>query len=161
MIKLFSVAILASALVFTGCKPKDADIKASVEEKLKANAATAATSVSVEKGIVTLGGELANPDAKAESEKIAAAIKNVKSVVNNISVAPPPPPPPPPPVIVADDPLTKAVTDATKDFPGVQATVSDGIILLKGELSRASLPKLMKLLNGLNPRKIDNQLTLK
>jgi hypothetical protein len=39
--------------------------------------------------------------------------------------------------------------------------VADGVITLTGEISKASLPKLMMSLNALQPRKIDNKLTIK
>jgi hypothetical protein len=54
-----------------------------------------------------------------------------------------------------------AVRDATKDYPTVVATVADGVITLTGEISKASLPKLMMTLNSLKPKKIENKLTTK
>ena len=64
-------------------------------------------------------------------------------------------------VVAADDPLTKGVADATKDFPGVKAEVKDGVITLTGEIKRAGMQKLMMGLNTLKPKKIDNKLTIK
>jgi len=84
----------------------------------------------------------------------------VKSVVNNATVTPPPPPPPPV-EIAADDPLTKSVNDAVKDYPGVNASVKDGVVTLTGEIKRSSLQKLMQSLNSLKPKKIDNKLIIK
>jgi hypothetical protein len=81
-------------------------------------------------------------------------------VVNNVTLTPPPPVFIPP-VITADDPLMQSVKDATKDYPGVKAEVKDGVITLTGDITKASLPKLMMTLNGLNARKIDNKLTIK
>jgi outer membrane receptor for ferrienterochelin and colicin len=67
----------------------------------------------------------------------------------------------PAPVIVAtDDELTKNVTDATKDFPGVKAVVSNGEITLTGDITRDKLPNLMMALNSLHPKKINNNLTI-
>lgn len=63
--------------------------------------------------------------------------------------------------IAADDPLTKSVADATKDFPTVKAEVKDGIITLTGEITKANLIKLMQSVNALKPKKVDNQLTVK
>lgn len=68
----------------------------------------------------------------------------------------------PAPVEVAtDDALKTSVTDATKDYPGVSATVENGEITLTGNISRDQLPKLMQALNALHPRKINNKLTIK
>ena len=60
-----------------------------------------------------------------------------------------------------DDVLVKGAEDATKDYPDVTATVSNGEITLTGEIDRDKLPALMQSLNSLNPRKINNNLTIK
>ena len=62
--------------------------------------------------------------------------------------------------ISADDSLKKMVPDATKDFPGVTATVDQGVITLTGNINRDRLPKLMMALNALHPKKINNNLTI-
>lgn len=63
--------------------------------------------------------------------------------------------------IATDDTLTTNVKDATKDYPGVTATVNNGEITLTGEITRAKLPKLMMSLNSMHPKKINNNLTIK
>lgn len=63
-------------------------------------------------------------------------------------------------VISADDSLKRMVPDATKDFPGVTATVDQGVITLTGNINRDRLPKLMMALNALHPKKINNNLTI-
>jgi osmotically-inducible protein OsmY len=147
------VAIAASAISLSSCKKKlkDADIKAAIETALKADPMAAGTMVDVKDGIATLSGECKDDMCKAACEKIVAAVKGVKSVVNNCIVAPPPAPV----VIAADDPLTQAVKDALTAFPGVTATVKDGIISLAGEIKKADLQKLMMVLQGLKPKKVD------
>jgi hyperosmotically inducible protein len=97
------------------------------------------------------------------SEAAVKAIKGVKNVVDNITIAPPPAPIviPAPVVIAPDDALAKGVADATKDFPTVKAAVQDGVVTLTGELKRSSLPKLLQSLMSLKPKKVNNQLTLK
>ena len=147
------VAVAASAISLTSCKKKakDADIKAAIETVLKADPMATGTMVDVKDGIATISGECKDDMCKAACEKMVTAVKGVKSVVNNCTVAPPPAPV----VIAADDPLTKAVTDALTAFPGVSATVKDGIISLAGEIKRADLQKLMMILQGLKPKKVD------
>jgi hyperosmotically inducible periplasmic protein len=144
------VAVAALAISFTSCKskPKDADIKAAIEKALAADPMSVGTTVSVEKGVATLSGVCKDDMCKAACEKAVAAIKGVKSVVNNCTVAPPV-------EIAADDPLTKAVTDAIKSFSGVTASVKDGIVTLGGSIAKADLQKLMMALNALKPKKID------
>lgn len=147
------VAIAALAIGFTSCKskPKDADIKTAVEKVLADDPMMSGTTVSVEKGVATISGVCKDDACKAACEKAVAAVKGVKSVVNNCSVAPPPMPV----EISADDPLTKAVTDALKAFPGVSATVKDGIISLTGSIAKADRQKLMMALQALMPKKVD------
>lgn len=156
---LMAVAIIATA-TFVSCKPKDADIKAAIEEKIKATASMAGANVDVVDGVATLSGEVKDAECKTMCEKEVAGIKGVKSVVNNCSITPPPPPPAPV-VIAADDPLAKAVTDAVKDYPTVKASVNNGVITLTGDIKKDGLKKLMPVLQSLKPKKVDNQLIIK
>jgi osmotically-inducible protein OsmY len=68
---------------------------------------------------------------------------------------------PAPVEIASDDTLTTGVKDATKDFPGVKADVTDGVVTLTGEIERSRLQTLMQSLQSLKPKKITNQLTIK
>ena len=156
---LMAVAIIATTL-FVSCSPKDADIKATIEEKIKTTPAMTGATVEVKDGVATISGEVKDPDCKTMCEKEIIGIKGVKSVVNNCTV-PAPPPPPAPVVIAADDPLSKAVTDAIKDYPGVKAEVKDGVITLTGDIKKDALKKLMPVLQALKPKKVDNKLTVK
>jgi len=63
--------------------------------------------------------------------------------------------------ISPDDSLRNGVQDATKDYPGVTATVDNGEITLTGTITRAKLSKLMMALNSLHPKKINNNLSIK
>ena len=156
---LMAVAIIATTS-FVSCSPKDADIKTAIEEKINTTPGMMGATVDVKDGIATISGELKDPESKAMAEKEIAGVKGVKSVVNNCTVAPPPPPPAPV-VIAADDPLTMAVTDAIKDYPGVKADVKDGVITLTGDITKDALKKLMPMLQSLKPKKVENKLTVK
>lgn len=140
-------------------RPKDSDIKVKVEEKLKTNQETAGTMVMINDGVATLSGEVSNANAKTESERIAKETKGVKSVINNITVAEMQNTAPV--VVNADEPLMMAVRDATKDFPNVVASVNDGVITLTGDVNKDGQRRLMMALNSLNPKKIENKLTVK
>jgi len=83
----------------------------------------------------------------------------VKSVDDQATIAAPPPAPVV--TIAPDDALTKMVMDATKDFSGVKATISGGVITLNGEIKKNDLPKLMMTLNSMKPKKIENNLVIK
>lgn len=78
-----------------------------------------------------------------------------------VPMEPVPAPQAAPVVISADDSLQKGVMDATKDFPGVTATVSNGEITLKGEIQKSQRVKLIQALNALRPKKINNELVVK
>jgi hyperosmotically inducible protein len=160
----FAFAVSAVAIVtLSACKGgvKDADIEKAVTEKITAASADVADAgATVKDGVVTLNGMFKDEASKTAFETTVKAIPGVKSVVNNTRVIPPPPAPAPV-EIAADDPLTKGVADATKDFPGVKAEVKDGVITLTGEIKRSSLPTLLKALHTLKPKKIENKLTVK
>ena len=65
------------------------------------------------------------------------------------------------PEISTDAALQQGVKDAIKDYPGVEATVSNGEVTLTGTIERDKLPTLLQSINGLNPVKVNNQLNLK
>lgn len=143
--------VLAGALAFTSCKPKDADVKANVEKELQANPSTSTVMVMVADGVATLSGEVADAAAQASAESTAKGVKGVKSVVNNTTVAIAAAPV----TITADDPLSAAVKDATKDHPTVNATVADGVITVTGSIEKAKWTQLKAALDALNPKKVE------
>lgn len=153
LLVFFLIASVAS------CKQKvsDAEVKTSVDNAFAATTYLAGTKTDVKDGVVTLSGEVKDDAAKASAETVAKGVKGVKSVVNNLTVAPPPPPV----VIAADDPLKASVDATLKTYPGVSATIQDGVVTLTGEIKRADLQKLMMALNTLQPKKIENKLTIK
>ena len=149
---------LSASLLFLGCKPKDSDVQAKITEKFAATPECAGASATVADGVATLTGEVKDDACKNMAENAAKEIKGVKSVVNNLTTTPPPPPPV---AVNPDSELTQGVTDATKDFPTVTASVNNGEITLTGSIKRTDLTKLMQTLNSLKPSKINNQLTIK
>ena len=160
MRKRIMLMLAVPALLFvvstTSCNSKtsDADVKTAVD---KAIAANATVSTSVNDGVVTLSGEVKDEATKTTAETAARGVNGVKSVTNNLSVTPPPATV----VITADDPLKASVDNTIKAYPGVSASIQDGIVTLTGEIKRADLQKLMMDLNTLKPKKIDNKLTIK
>jgi hyperosmotically inducible protein len=157
-----ATAFIAVSLPSCKSGPKDADLEKTVSDKIAA-LSTDATGLSgtVKDGVVTLSGSFKDDATKTAFEAGVKAIPGVKSVVDNATVAPPPPPVAAPVTVADDAALKQGVTDATKDFPGVTATVQDSVITLKGEITKAKLPKLMMTLHSLKAKKIDNQLTTK
>ncbi|HWI94362.1 MAG TPA: BON domain-containing protein [Flavisolibacter sp.] len=62
--------------------------------------------------------------------------------------------------IATDDSLTTGVKDATKDYPGVNALVSNGEVTLTGTIKRDRLQNLMQSIHALHPKKVNNNLTI-
>jgi hyperosmotically inducible protein len=57
--------------------------------------------------------------------------------------------------ITPDDALIKGVTDATKDFPELTASVKDGVVSVTGETTADRWKKLKMALDELKPKKVD------
>lgn len=157
--KIFLAVFLLTSMFCYSCKTKDADadIQAKISEKFAATPELNRASVLVSDGVATLSGTVENEATKAQAASVAKEINGVKLVNNQILVTPPEVAAP----ASTDSNLHDAVIDATKDFPGVTATVNDGEITLTGSIQRSQLTTLMQSLNSLNPKKINNQLTIK
>lgn len=104
--------------------------------------------------LLTTGVELTSCKSKKNTES-SAPTTTAPAPDTTTSVAPAPV------QISPDDSLQTGVRDATKDYPGVNATVSNGEVTLTGTISREKLPKLMQSLHSLHPKKINNKLTVK
>lgn len=158
ILRLMPALVFVAALTFSGCKPKDADVKANIEKELKASPSTDNVMVMVDKGVVTLSGEVADDGAKATMYDKVKAMKGVETVQDNTVV----PEPVAPVTITADDPLMMSVKDATKDYPGITAMVNDGVIMVTGEITKDKWKQLKMTLDVLNPKKVDGSgLTIK
>jgi hyperosmotically inducible periplasmic protein len=145
--KITMAAALMLAVAFTSCKPKDADVKASIETALKADPMAATTTVDVKDGVATISGVCKDEACKAGCEKLVAGVKGVKSVVNNCTVAPPPPPPPASMTTTLDAATQQKVKDGLKDMTTLvlQGFSGKGAII-NGEISKEGKTKLMQML---------------
>lgn len=140
---------------YTSCKNKvkDADIKTAIETALKAEPAFPGILVDVKNGIATISGECKDEIAKAYFSKLVSAVKDVKSVVNNCTIAPPPVAEP---VINAtDEVLSSGLADALKDHPGLQYMIKDGKIVLSGAINKAKWALLKQTLDKLKSNGYD------
>ncbi|MEO6906103.1 MAG: BON domain-containing protein [Ginsengibacter sp.] len=157
--KILLAAFITSAVSFIGCKPKDSTVQKNITEKFAATPECAGATATVNDGVATLTGEVKDDMCKSTTETTAKDVKGVKSVVNNLTVTPPAAPAAA--TASPENAMSQGVTDATKDFPTVTATVNNGEITLTGSIKRSDLTKLMQSLNTLHPSKINNQLTIK
>jgi hypothetical protein len=149
-----------SPFFISSCGPKDSKIQTDVETVIRNNPSSNGIAASVQNGVVTLSGECKDEASKSTVESEVAKVKGVKRVVNNCTIATPPAQSAPV-TIAEDETLNSNVKDAIKDYPGVKATVKDGVITLTGNIKRPDLQKLIMSLQSLRPKKIDNQLTIK
>ena len=147
-------SLVTFSLAFAACAPKDADIKIAADQAV---ASVPGVTVEVADGVATISGQFADEASKASTEALVTAVKGVKSVVNNGTIAPPPAPV----VISEDDMLRTGVMEALKAYSTLMADVKDGVVTLTGEMNRSDLPKVMQALSALNPKKIDNKATVK
>ena len=152
-------AVLSLTLQLSSCKggSKDGDIQTAFNQKVQTDARLSGVSATVQDGAVTLNGQCPDENCRNYAEQSAKEIKGVKSVTNNIVVTPAAAPV----EVSTDAALQTGVKDATKDFPGVVATVNGGEITLTGTIERDRLPVLMQNLHALNPKKVNNNLTVK
>lgn len=153
---LFILAVVAS------CAPSDKDVMESVQKTLSANAALSPVNASVEKGIVTLTGEVDSNELKNLAETSVTGIQGVKSVVNSVTVKPQGPTPEEMKKAADDALLTKVNENfATYKIEGITATVSDGIVTLTGNVKRSNLQNVMKAAMESGATKVENKMTIK
>jgi hypothetical protein len=150
MTKLLMAVAIAATIGFVSCSPKDADIKAAVETKLKEKPdMTAGAMVEVKAGVATLTGECKDDMCKADCEKLASEVKGVKSVINNLTIAPPPPPVVAAPAsitTVLDAATQQKVKDGLKDIKGVTVEFAEDKAVLTCTVNKADRMKIMQIL---------------
>ena len=150
------------AFVFMTCSPSDEQVTESVQKTLSANTDLSPVSASVEKGVVTLTGEVESEALRSQAESSLSGIKGVKSVVNSVTVKPKGP---------SADELKKVADDAvlakvnenfaTYKVEGITATVADSIVTLTGTVRRADLQNAMKAAMESGAVKVENKMTIK
>ena len=158
-IKSLTIFMLAAALFLVACGKSDADVQKAATDKLTADKVTGVT-VAVKDGVATLTGQVADVTVKSKAEASVKGVEGVKSVTNNITLAPPPTPPP----SVGDDQMIKGTVEESlkkANITGVTVTVANGEVTLSGTVSKDNLAKAMQAANATNPKKVNNNLTVK
>lgn len=150
---------MSLALSLVACGPKDADIEKEISTKLSA---LPGVEVTVKDGVATISGICKDDAFKQNAESIIKGIKGVKSVVNNCEIAAPETVATPAPVEINPDAvLNTSINEVVKTYNGVSATVKDGVVTLTGTIKRDQLPNLIKSVQELKPKKVENKLTIK
>src|SRR5438874_13404748 len=91
-VKLFTVLVLAAALILSACGKNDLDLQKAATDKLAADK-IAGVNVAVKDGVATLTGEVADAAVKSKAEASVKSVEGIKSVINNCTLKPPPPTP--------------------------------------------------------------------
>lgn len=151
---VYAFAVLATVVLYS-CKPSDSKIQKSVDTALTTLGAN--VSSTVKDGVVSLSGSVDSEEAKVAAEAAIKALKDVKSVTNNIEVKAPAV------VINPDDTLTSTINAALKagGFNTVTVAIKDGEVTLTGNVKKADLAKIMQIANESKPKKVTNQLIVK
>lgn len=148
---VLSIVIFLAAILLQSCTAKDTTIKADLVAKAKSEKDFAGVRFTVDKGIVTLGGECATEKSKSTVETTVRGTYGVKDVVNNISIAPV--------VIGIDQQLKQGIDSLLRDYPGIEAITKDSMVYLQGKLADDKVQKLKNEVNSLKPKMLDARLT--
>lgn len=153
--------ILISGLTMQSCKQSDENLKKDVDKVIQGRY-NSTISTSVKDRVVTLTGTVESQQEKTSVENDVKAVKNVKSVVNNISVRESNITTQEP-MVNPDNTIKSSIESrlATEGFKDVKVEVSNGDVVLSGNLKRSDLTKVMQIANESNPRKVTNNLNLK
>ena len=136
-------------IVSCSSKPDDKQIQENVTKHLQDNKNYKGITSTVNEGIVTLTGMCEGDNCVTAIEKDVAGIKGVSKVENNISKD-----------NSTDMTMRTSLQSILIKYPGVQADVTSGVIVLRGTIDSDNLQPLMSDLTKLNPEKIDNQLSV-
>lgn len=153
--------ILISGMAMQSCKQSDENLKKDVDKAIQGRY-NSTISTSVKDGVVTLTGTVESQQEKSSIESEVKAVKHVKTVVNNISVRESNITSQQP-VINPDNTIKSSIESrlTTEGFKDVKVDVSNGEVILSGNLKRSDLTKVMQIANESNPKKVTNNLKLK
>ncbi|NDW09453.1 BON domain-containing protein [Dysgonomonas sp. 520] len=154
---LYSVFAMLMGVVLFSCTPNDKKLQKQIDSVISIS--EGAVNATVKDGVVTLTGSVNSEEARSATEATVKAMKDVKSVINQISVDKPQP------VVEVnpDSTLSSTVTAALSaaGYKDVVVTVKDGEVTLTGNAKKTDLQKIMQIANEAKPKKVNNQLTLK
>jgi len=160
LVFIISCVVLLGA-TFQSCKKSDQQIQNDVQQVLN-NGYTSITS-SVNDGIVTLTGMVDSQQERMSVENIARSVNDVRSVVNNITVRENTMMPAPSASANQDAAMMSTITSKLNrdGYHDVRVDVTNGEVILSGELNRNDLNKVMQIANESNPARVTNRINLK
>ncbi len=149
-LSLVTIAIVLIPLLSCNSHPDEQEIQDHVTQQLQANKDYTGVKSTVKDGIVTLTGTCVGANCAADIAQNIKGINGVQKVENNITRD-----------NSTDLTMRTSVQSILIKYPGVQADVAAGVIVLRGSIARDSLHSLMTDLGLLHPKKIDNQMVVK
>lgn len=151
--------VLITGLSMQSCKSNDAKVQEKVEKALQADYES--ISSTLKDGIVTLTGVVDSQAEKIAVGNLARSVKEVKSVVNNITVRSAAPAATA--ITYNDDNIRSGIANklTAEGYKDIQVEVRNGEVNLSGELKRDELKRVMQIANETQPRKVNNNLILK
>jgi hyperosmotically inducible periplasmic protein len=153
-VKFLAVFSLAIVLMLGACGKKDADLQKAAQDKLAADGVAGVT-VAVNDGVATLTGQVKDITVKNKAEA-SAKVEGVKSVNNQITLAPLPTPAPAP-----EDPMLKGKVEENlkkAGCTGATVTIANGTVTLSGTVPEAKFAECVKVVNESGAGKLNNQL---
>ena len=153
-IKFLTVASLVFVLLLGACGKKDADVQKAAQDKLAADGVAGVT-VSVKDGVATLTGQVKDITVKNKAEA-SAKVEGVKSVNNQITLAPLPTPVPAP-----VDPMLKGKVEENlkkAGCTGATVEIANGTVTLSGTVPEAKFAQCVQVVNESGAGKLNNML---
>jgi hyperosmotically inducible protein len=153
--KLLSLLCVAVILFVAACGKSDADLTKAVNAKLAADGVTGVTAT-VNNGVATLTGEVADVTVKAKAALSAKSVDGVKSVTDNTTVKPLPVATPAAP----DQALLGKITENLKkaNCGTAVVTVNNGKVTVTGAVPDAKYAECIQIIQQAGITGIDNQL---
>lgn len=150
--------VLISGFTLQSCKQSDQKLNSDVEKVLRER--FPALSSSTKDGVVTLTGMVESQLEKDAAGELARSVKNVKNVMNNIQVREVAPAAP---VVNPDNTIKDEITAKLQNggYKDVKVDVTNGEVVLTGDLKRSDLTKVMQIANESKPKKVTNNIKLK
>lgn len=154
---LMILCIASFGFMFQSCSQNDGKLQQDVVSRLdQMNANVSAT---VKDGVATLNGSVSSIEMRNRAEQLAREVKGIKSVVNNVEVTRTETPA----TTNNDQTIMTTLTDKLRNanISNVNIEVTNGEIILTGDVSRSDLTKIMQLANESNARRVTNRLNIK
>ena len=154
-VRFLTILMLALAVMAAACGKSDQDLATAVNDKLRTDGITGVTA-SVNDGVATLTGEVADQTVKTRAEASARTVEGIKSVTNNVTTRPLVQATP----AAADPALTGKITENLKNAgcTGANVTVSGGTVTVTGTVPSAKYAQCIQVIQQSGITGIQNNL---